>query len=280
MKAELPDDAQRRAAFTYNAAADSYDASPLSFWDYFGRRTIEQLSLPIGSRILDVCCGTGTSALPAAKIVGPTGKVVGVDLSRRLLELARVKAIQQRLANIQFEVGDMLSLRFPAESFDAVICVFGIFFVPDMVMAVKELWRRVLPGGRLAVTTWGSNFLEPGNNAFWRSIMDVRPDLYKGFNPWDRIDNPGSLKKILNNAGVASAKITSENRLHPINSGDDWWAIVLGSGYRGTVEQLNPAERETVKEVNLAFIRDGKISAIETNVLYALATKPPPANST
>ncbi len=115
---------------------------------------------------------------------------------------------------------------------------------------------------------------------FWRSIMDVRPDLYKGFNPWDRIDNPGSLKKILNNAGVASAKITSENRLHPINSGDDWWAIVLGSGYRGTVEQLNPAERETVKEVNLAFIRDGKISAIETNVLYALATKPPPANST
>ena len=244
------------------------------------RRTIELLSLPIGSRILDVCCGTGASALPAAKIVGPTGKVVGVDLSRRLLELARAKAIQQRLANIQFEVGDMLSLRFPAESFDAVICVFGIFFVPDMVMAVKELWRRVRPGGRLAVTTWGPNFLEPGNNVFWRSIMDVRPDLYKGFNPWDRIDNPGSLKKILNNAGVASAKITSENRLHPINSGGDWWAIVLGSGYRGTVEQLNPAERETVKEVNLAFIRDGKISAIETNVLYALATKPPPANST
>jgi ubiquinone/menaquinone biosynthesis C-methylase UbiE len=280
MKAELPDDAQRRAAFTYNAAADSYDASPLSFWDYFGRRTIEQLSLPIGSRILDVCCGTGASALPAAEIVGPTGKVVGVDLSRRLLKLARAKAVQQRLANIQFELGDMLSLRFPAQSFDAVVCVFGIFFVPDMVMAVKELWRRVRPGGRLAVTTWGPNFLEPGNNVFWRSIMDVRPDLYKGFNPWDRIDNPGSLKKILNNAEVASAKITSENRLHPINSGDDWWAIVLGSGYRGTVEQLNPAERETVKEVNLAFIRDGKISAIETNVLYALATKPPPANST
>ncbi len=162
MKAELPDDAQRRAAFTYNAAADSYDASPLSFWDYFGRRTIELLSLPIGSRILDVCCGTGASALPAAEIVGPTGKVVGVDLSRRLLELARVKAIQQRLANIQFEVGDMLSLRFPAQSFDAVICVFGIFFVPDMVMAVKELWRRVRPGGRLAVTTWGPNFLRAG----------------------------------------------------------------------------------------------------------------------
>jgi ubiquinone/menaquinone biosynthesis C-methylase UbiE len=274
MKAELPDDAQRRAAFTYNAAADFFDASPLSFWHYFGRRTIELLSLSTGSRVLDVCCGTGASALPAAETVGPTGEVLGVHLARELLELARAKAVRQRLANIQFEVGDLLSLRFPVESFDAVICVFGIFFVPDMVTAVNELWRRVRPGGRLAVTTWGPNFFEPGSNAFWRSIMDVRPDLHKGFNPWDRIDNPESLKRILDKAGVTSAKIVIENRLHPIKSGDDWWAIVLGSGYRGTVEQLNQVDREKVKEANLAFLRDEKVSAIETNVLYALAAKP------
>ena len=70
------DEPQRRAAFTYNAAADFYDASPLSFWNYFGRRTIELLSLPIGSRVLDICCGAGASALPAAELVGPTGKVM------------------------------------------------------------------------------------------------------------------------------------------------------------------------------------------------------------
>ena len=79
---------------------------------------------------------------------------------------------------------------------------------------------------------------------------------------------------ILREGGVESAKITDENRLHPISSAEDWWAIVLGSGYRGTIEQLNPSERERVKEANLAFIRDEKISAVETNVLYALATKP------
>src|SRR5881227_4212115 len=125
MKAELLDDAQRRAAFTYNAAADFFDASPLSFWDYFGRQTIELAALPIGSRVLDVCCGTGASALPAAEAVGPTGNVIGVDLAKQLLELARRKAVQQRLGNIEFEVGDMLSLRFAAKSFDAVVCVFG-----------------------------------------------------------------------------------------------------------------------------------------------------------
>jgi ubiquinone/menaquinone biosynthesis C-methylase UbiE len=274
MKANMPENAQDRAAFAYNAAADFYDASPLSFWDYFGRRTIELGSFPSGSRVLDVCCGAGASALPAAEAVGQTGAVIGVDLANELLELARAKAIQRRLRNIEFEVGDMLSLRFSVASFDAVVCVFGIFFVPDMAKAVSELWSRIRPDGKLAVTTWGPNLFEPANDAFWCSIKNVRPDLYKGFNPWDRINDPAGLRKILDEGGVASPKIIAENRLHPIKSAEDWWTIVLGSGYRGTIEQLNPAERQKIKEANLVFIRDKKIPAIETNVLYALATKP------
>jgi len=274
----MPESAQDRAAFTYNAAADFFDASPLSFWDYFGRRTIELASLPSGSRVLDVCCGTGASALPAAEAVGPKGKVIGVDLAKQLLESARTKAIQRRLGNIEFEIGDMLSMRFPVASFDAVVCVFGIFFVPDMAKAVSELWSRIRPGGKLAVTTWGPNFCEPASDAFWRSIKNVRPDLHKGFNPWDRIDSPASLRDIFDQSRIASPNITREDRVHPINSAEDWWTIVLGSGYRGTIEQLDLAERQKVQEANLAFIRDEKISAIETNVLYALATKPETTN--
>jgi ubiquinone/menaquinone biosynthesis C-methylase UbiE len=278
MKVSIPENAQDRATFTYNAAADCFDASPLSFWDYFGRRTIELASLPIGSRVLDVCCGTGASALPAAEVVGQTGKVIRIDLAEQLLELARTKAVKRRLDNIEFEIGDMLSLRFPAASFDGVICVFGIFFVPDMAKAVSELWSRVRPGGKLAVTTWASNFCKPASDAFWRLIGNIRPDLHKGFNPWDRIDSPASLRGVFDQAGIASPTITREDRLHPIKSAEDWWTIVLGSGYRGTIEQLNLAERQKVKEANLAFIRDEKISAIETNVLYALAAKPQTAN--
>jgi ubiquinone/menaquinone biosynthesis C-methylase UbiE len=271
---KLPDDAQHRAAFAYNAAADFYEAAPLSFWNYFGSKTIELLSPPPGSSVLDACCGAGASALPAAEFVGPKGKVIGVDVAQALLELGRAKAAQRRLANIQFELGDLLFLRFPNESFDAVVCVFGIFFVPDMAAAVRELWRCVRPGGQLAVTTWGPNLFEPANGAFWHSIKNVRTDLYKGFNPWDRINDPASLMMIMREGGVESSKITEEHRLHPISSAEDWWTIVLGSGYRGTIEQLNPSERERVKDANLAFLRNEKVSAIETNALYALATKP------
>jgi ubiquinone/menaquinone biosynthesis C-methylase UbiE len=274
MTANMPGHAQHRAAFTYNAAADSYDASPLGFWNYFGRRTIQRLSLRSGSRVLDVCCGTGASALPAAEAIGSAGKVKGVDVSQKLLDLAQAKAIQRNLTNIDFELGDMLALRFPSESFDAVVCVFGIFFVPDMEIAVRELWRCVRPGGQLAITTWGPNLFEPANTAFWHSIQNVRAELYKSFNPWDRITDSVNLEKILKGGGIERPKILPENRMHPIRSPNDWWRIVLGSGYRGTIEQLSQSERERVKEVNLAFIRNERISAIETNALFAIATKP------
>jgi len=269
----ITDNAQQRAAFTYNAAADFYDASPLGFWDYFGRATVRRLSLAPGSRVLDVCCGSGASALAAAETVSADGQVVGVDLAERLLELARAKAAQRQLMNVRFEVGDLLSLNYPSESFDAVICVFGIFFVPNMTDAVRKLWRLLKRGGKLAITTWGPNLFEPLNSAFWNAIRNVRPELHKSFNPWDRIHEAESLRTLLKEGGVESAEIMAENRFHPINSPDDWWTIALGSGYRGTIEQLTAAECDEVKRANIAFLREAKTSAVETNALYATATK-------
>ena len=61
----------RRAAATYGAAADHYDLPTLSFWDRFGAATVSRLRLASGHRVLDLCCGAGASALPAARAVGP-----------------------------------------------------------------------------------------------------------------------------------------------------------------------------------------------------------------
>ena len=65
------DEAKKKAAATYNAAADFYDHPTNTFWERYGRRTIERLLLAPGTRVLDVCCGSGASAIPAAQAVGP-----------------------------------------------------------------------------------------------------------------------------------------------------------------------------------------------------------------
>src|SRR5215831_14247967 len=147
--------AKARAATTYNAAADHYDDPANAFWERFGTRTVERLGLRTGSSVLDVCCGSGASALPAAVAVGSTGSVVGIDLADNLLALARAKAHARGLHSVRFEHGDMLDPPAGDGGFDAVVCVFGIFFVPDMTAALRGLWQRVRPGGTLAITTWG-----------------------------------------------------------------------------------------------------------------------------
>jgi ubiquinone/menaquinone biosynthesis C-methylase UbiE len=267
------EEAKVRAARTYNSAADVYDDPANSFWERFGRRTIERLQLREGATVLDVCCGTGASAMPAAAIVGPSGFVLGIDLADRLVEIARAKAQARGLRNIQFCVGDMLNLPASEYRFDAVVCVFGIFFAPDMTLALRSLWGRLRSGGRLAVTTWGPRFFEPATSAFWSSIRNERPDLYKGFNPWDRICDPRSLGAIFADAGIDEPAVAAESDRHVIPSPEAWWAAVLGSGYRGTVDQLDSAARERVRAANLEFIRCSGTTSIEANAVYAIAVK-------
>ena len=94
----------------------------------------------------------------------------GIDLAERLLAIARSKSVAQNLHNVDFQRADMTALGYPDASFDAVVSVFSIFFVTDMVAQVRELWRVLRPGGKLAITTWGPRMFEPGSQAFWLAV--------------------------------------------------------------------------------------------------------------
>jgi ubiquinone/menaquinone biosynthesis C-methylase UbiE len=266
--------AKFRAEETYNAAADNFDARPLAFWQRYGERTVERLSLAPGATVLDVACGTGASAIPAAECVGPSGHVIAVDLAEKMLAIGRSKTATLNLQNIEFRLGDMMNLGMPDDSFDAVVCVFGIFFVPDMVAAVRELWRMVRPGGRLAITTWGERCFEPLESVWNEAVRAERPDLYTVNVPWDRITKPEPFRELLKDGGVFESDISPESGNQPLDSPEDWWTIVLGSGLRWTVDQLTPEQSGRIREVTVGWARRNNVSSIETNVIYAEATKP------
>jgi ubiquinone/menaquinone biosynthesis C-methylase UbiE len=269
----LQDAAQVKAAATYNAAADAYDDPANSFWDPFGQRTVDRLGLAPTTRVLDVCCGSGGSAIPAAERVGSNGDVLGVDLAGNLIERARAKAARRNLTNVQFRIGHMLDLDLPDSSFDVVICVFGIFFVPDMSAAVRALACLVRPGGAIAITTWGPRFFEPVNGVFWSAIQTLRPDLQRPFRPWERVSEPQLLRDLFSGTDVARIDVVAEPGTHSLRSPEDWWPMVLGTGYRGTIEQLSEHDRILVKHECLEFIRESAVTAVEANVVYAIATR-------
>ncbi|MDX2100756.1 MAG: class I SAM-dependent methyltransferase [Leptolyngbyaceae cyanobacterium bins.59] len=257
----------------FNAASDTFDAPALSFWNRFGQQTIDRLSLRPGDRVLDVCCGTGASAIPAAVRVGATGSVLGIDLAESLLQLARHKAQQQGLEHVEFQAGDFETLGLPDESFDAVVCVFGIFFVSEMEAAVRELWRMVRPGGKLAITSWGEQVFEPANQAFWRAVEAERPELVKKFTPWDRINNSVSLKALLEAGGVTQVEVFAEQGTHALTAPEDWWTMAMGGGLRGTIDSLDAGSQERVRQANLQFLQMHYIECLTVDVLYAVAQK-------
>ncbi|HZI95392.1 MAG TPA: class I SAM-dependent methyltransferase [Patescibacteria group bacterium] len=268
------DEERARVVATYNAAADTFDDPALSFWDRFGRETVARVSPRPGQSVLDACCGSGSSALPAAELVGPRGRVLAVDLAEKLLELGRAKARRQGLDNIEFRCSDFEETAAAGNDFDAVMCVFGIFFVSDMQRAVRALWRAVKPGGRLAITTWGANLFEPASSAFWKTVRSERADLYKAFNPWDRIADGGALRRLLDESGVEDPVVVERQGVHEIREPEDWWTVLRGSGYRGTLDLLDAPSLDRVRRASVEFARTSRLRALRTDVVYSVATKP------
>jgi ubiquinone/menaquinone biosynthesis C-methylase UbiE len=267
------DDHARRAARAYSAAADHYTLTTLGFWDRFGSATVSRLRLAPGMTVLDLCCGAGASAIPAAHAVGAGGRVLGIDVAAPLLDLARARAARERLSNIEFRHGDATRTGLPDGSFDAVVCVFGVFFAPDMTAFVQEMWRLLRPGGLLAVTTWGPGLFEPANSCFWQCVSEVEPSLYKKFNPWDEITTPAALAELLTGAGVLQPAVAAVEARHHLEHPDRFWDIVLGSGYRATVDALSPDQRHQIRESLLADLRLREVTVVRTDVVYGTARR-------
>jgi ubiquinone/menaquinone biosynthesis C-methylase UbiE len=274
MQAEQPGEYALRAARTYGAAADHYGLAPLSFWDRYGSATVSRLRLAGGDSVLDLCCGAGASAIPAARAVGAAGRVLGIDVAGPLLELARARASREGLANIEFRQGDALRTGRPDGSFDAVVCVFGVFFAPDMAAFVAEMWRLVRPGGVLAVTTWGPGLFEPGNSLFWEAVREAEPSLFKAFNPWDEITTPEALEDLFSRAGVAGSAAVAAPGQHLLDHPDSFWDIVLGSGYRATIDALSQEQRALVHQRVLGELRSRNVTALRTDVVFGTAERP------
>jgi ubiquinone/menaquinone biosynthesis C-methylase UbiE len=269
-----PGEQMQRAARTYSAAADHYRRPALGFWDRFGAATVSRLRLAPGATVLDLCCGAGASALPAARAVGPEGRVLGIDVAAPMLELARARAAEEGLANVEFRAGDATRTGLPDGGFDAVVCVFGVFFAPDMAAFVREMWRLTGPGGVLAVTTWGPGLFEPANGLFWRCVGEVEPALYKAFNPWDEITTPALLAGLFSRAGVPDPAVEAAAGQHRLDQPDRFWDVVLGSGYRATVDALGPEQRDRVREGLLSDLRSREITWLRTDVVFGTAARP------
>jgi SAM-dependent methyltransferase len=117
-----------------------------------GEALVQRIGVRNGLRVLDLGCGDGTTALPAAKL---GADVLGVDIARNLVEAGNRRAAQQSLANVRFQEGDASNLEQIADqSFDLVVSIFGAMFAPKPFDVAREMVRVTRPGGRIVMGNW------------------------------------------------------------------------------------------------------------------------------
>ncbi len=144
----------------FDAIADRYDRMnrilSMGVDRSWRRRAIEALRLSPGARVLDVACGTADVALDVARR-HPDATVLGVDVSRRMLDVGRAKVARAGFSErVELREGDAQALEWPDGHFDACTIAFGIRNVPDRDLALREMHRVLRPGGRLAVLELGA----------------------------------------------------------------------------------------------------------------------------
>jgi len=124
--------------------------------------------LELGDQVLDVACGTGLVSFEAARAVSPTGNVLGIDLSERMVDAAERRARERKLSNCRFSRMDAETLALPDASFDVVLCALGLMYMPDPAQAVREMRRVLRPGGRVSLVVWGEQ-----SKCGWSAVFPI-----------------------------------------------------------------------------------------------------------
>ncbi len=151
MSSPPPPDPKQVIGSAFSAAAATYD-EVIDFFGPFGRALVAAAALRPGERVLDLACGRGASLYPALDAVGPSGSVLGIDLSLGMVERLTTELAVRGVVNAEVRVGDAEALDLPDATFDAALAGFVVFFAPDPPTVLRELHRVVRPGGRVALS--------------------------------------------------------------------------------------------------------------------------------
>jgi ubiquinone/menaquinone biosynthesis C-methylase UbiE len=217
----------------------------------------------IGSQhvVLDIAPGPGEPALSVAALVGPEGRVFGIDPVPEMVAAARRAADRLGLKNAQFEVAFADHLPFPADTFDAVVSRFGVMFFPCPVDAVREMLRVLKPGRKLALAVW--HFAE--RNPFHYTLSRVieryvdspppAPDALDAF----RFASPGKLGEVLTEAGAMapSERLLKFTIQAPI-SVEDFWTLrrEMSDKLREKIAMLSKEQMTEVNRQALEALRE------------------------
>jgi ubiquinone/menaquinone biosynthesis C-methylase UbiE len=182
---------------------------------------VDLAGLRTGERVLDVACGTGVVARLAARHVGPTGHVTGLDLNRGMLDVARTLPRAPEAAPVAWVEGSAQAMGLPDASFDVVLCQQGIQFFPDRAAALREMRRVLVPGGRVLLSVWQGP--TPYTTATWNAAeRHLGTDVATALRTGRPIEDPEPLRQLLVQVGFRDVDVHARARTGRLPAAGDF----------------------------------------------------------
>lgn len=281
MEHEQAAEMSARVAGLFNRVADTYDAVGVPWFTPIAERLVAECSPRPGERALDLGTGRGAALWPLAAAVGPNGHVTALDLAEQMVAATRRDSTARGLGTVTFLVADASHPNLPPASYDLAVASLVLFFLPEPGAALRVWWDLLVPGGRLAVSTFGPRdpAWEDLDDVFTRylppQLLDARTSGIRG--PFATDAGVEALFRI---AGFDDIRTTSFDLPVHFNDVDHWYRWSMSHGQLShwlAVPEPNRAEVLAQAAERLKAARDPRGGfTLEQQVRFTQGRRPLP----
>lgn len=264
----------------FNKVSTVFDSNGPRYFAYFGEKLVKFAGVKEGQKVLDVASGKGASLFVSAEKVGGNGEVIGIDIAEGMVKETNLEIQCRDVKNANVMVMDAENLDFPSETFEHILCGFGIFFFPDYKIALNEFMRVLKEGGRFSFTT----FLRKSDEKFnWLQELYEKylPQFEDELDEYQEEESPEfhteeGVYKILKEARFKNIQVVSEEKAFMYKDEQEWWDKLWTHGSIAVLERIPEDKMKDFKAEVFEKLREikGEEGIVATiYVLYALGEK-------
>ena len=280
---EQQEDRKAEIVGVYDRAASTYDQVGIRTASYFGNFLIDKLNIPTGAQVLDVATGRGALLFPATQRVGPTGRVIGIDLAPGMVAATAAEVRRRELQQTEVCLMDGDDPTFPEKSFDFILCGYALHFL-DYPRALVRFHQLLKPGGMVATVGPYVPTEDHENMERWQWLFQLTKEVFPpDFVPpsfWtapNRLSTPEALTATLQEAGFVDIVTWREEKVMYFADEDDWWAWEWSQASRFWLEGMSPEGEATFKAVSFEKLRQMKVAEgipMRWGAIYAIGKAP------
>jgi len=224
---------------TWDKVAPNFGEIGPKYWSNFGNRLIEFSSISSGAKVLDIGMGRGASLFPAVDKVGKDGYVIGIDNSEVMVNETYKDILHRNICNAKVKNMNAQHLDFKENSFDNIICGFGIGYLLLSQDKLNGIIRLLKNGGQAGFSIWGvqedQKWLTEIINKY---LLPVNQNKNSRNPDRPKFDTVEDIMKIFNDLGFVNIKVHQENSDVIYKDKEEWWQEMWTNAVRGIFEQI------------------------------------------